>query len=327
MKAKILGTGRGLPDRVLTNEDLERMVDTSDEWITTRTGIKRRRIAAPEEALTDLAVPAARQALEMAGVDGSEVDLVICGTVTADMVFPAAATQIQDRIGARGAAAFDISAACTGFVYGLSIAQQFLENGGARTALIIGGEILSKFVDWTDRSTCVLFGDGAGAAVLRAEEEDDGRGVLGTVLHSDGCLGDLIYRPGGGSKHPPSKELDASNLNFIKMRGNETFRVAVRSMAEVSREMLAKAGLAAEDVRWFIPHQANLRIIDAVRDRLEVPEDRVYVNVQEYGNTSAASIPIALDELNRDGKLAAGDVVLFTAFGSGLTWGAGAVRW
>lgn len=327
MKAKILGTGRGVPDRVLTNEDLERMVDTSDEWITTRTGIKRRRIAAPEEALTDLAIPAARQALEMAGVDGSEVDLVICGTVTADMVFPAAATQIQDRIGARGAAAFDISAACTGFVYGLSIAQQFLENGGARTALILGGEILSKFVDWTDRSTCVLFGDGAGAAVLRAEEEDDGRGVLGTVLHSDGCLGDLIYRPGGGSKHPPSKELDASNLNFIKMRGNETFRVAVRSMAEVSREMLAKAGLAAEDVRWFIPHQANLRIIDAVRERLDVPEERVYVNVQEYGNTSAASIPIALDELNRNGKLASGDVVLFTAFGSGLTWGAGAVRW
>lgn len=327
MKAKILGTGRAVPDRVLTNEDLERMVDTSDEWITTRTGIKRRRIAAPEEALTDLAVPAARQALEMAGVDGSEVDLVICGTVTADMVFPAAATQIQDRIGARGAAAFDVSAACTGFVYGLSIAQQFLENGGARTALIVGGEVLSKFVDWTDRSTCVLFGDGAGAVVVRAEEEDDGRGVLGTVLHSDGCLGDLIYRPGGGSKHPPSKELDASNLNFIKMRGNETFRVAVRSMAAVSQEMLAKAGLAAEDVRWFIPHQANLRIIDAVRERLEVPEERVYVNVQEYGNTSAASIPIALDELNRDGKLATGDVVLFTAFGSGLTWGAGAVRW
>lgn len=327
MKAKILGTGRAVPDRVLTNEDLERMMDTSDEWITTRTGIKRRRIAAPEEALTDLAVPAARQALEMAGVDGSEVDLVICGTVTPDMTFPAAATQIQDRIGARGAAAFDISAACTGFVYGLSIAQQFLENGGARTALIIGGEILSKFVDWTDRSTAVLFGDGAGAVVVRAEEDDDGRGVLGTVLHSDGCLGDLIYRPGGGSKHPPSKELDASNLNFIKMRGNETFRVAVRSMAEVSREMLAKAGLAAEDVRWFIPHQANRRIIDAVRERLEVPEERVYVNVQEYGNTSAASIPIALDELNRDGKLATGDVVLFTAFGSGLTWGAGAVRW
>lgn len=327
MKAKILGTGRAVPDRVLTNEDLARMVDTSDEWITTRTGIKRRHIAAPEEALTDMAVPAARQALEMAGVDGSEVDLVICGTVTPDMMFPAAATQIQDRIGARGAAAFDISAACTGFVYGLSIAQQFLENGGARTALIIGGEILSKFVDWTDRSTCVLFGDGAGAVVVRAEEEDDGRGVLGTVLHSDGCLGDLIYRPGGGSKHPPSKELDASNLNFIKMRGNETFRVAVRSMAEVSREMLAKAGLAAEDVRWFIPHQANLRIIDAVRERLEVPEERVYVNVQEYGNTSAASIPIALDELNRNGKLEPDDVVLFTAFGSGLTWGAGAVRW
>lgn len=327
MKAKILGTGRAVPSRVLTNEDLARMVDTSDEWITTRTGIKRRYISAPEEALSDLAIPAAKQALEMAGIDGSEVDLVICATVTADMTFPAAATQVQDRIGARGAAAFDISAACTGFVYGLSIAQQFLENGGARTAVVIGGEVLSKFVDWTDRSTCVLFGDGAGAAVLQAVEDDEGRGLMGTVLHADGCLGDLIYRPGGGSKHPPSKDVDISNLNSIKMRGNETFRVAVRSMAEVSREMLEKAGLAAEDVRWFIPHQANKRIIDAVRERLEVPEERVYVNVQEYGNTSAASIPIALDELNRDGKLDPGDLVLFAAFGSGLTWGAGAVRW
>ncbi|MGH9379860.1 MAG: beta-ketoacyl-ACP synthase III [Thermoanaerobaculia bacterium] len=326
MKAKILGTGRAVPARVLTNQDLEHIVDTTDEWITTRTGIKRRYIAAPEEALTDLAVPASQQALEMAGVDGSEVDLVICATVTPDMTFPAAATQIQDRIGAKGAAAFDVSAACTGFIYALSIAQQFLENGGARTALIIGGEVLSKFIDWTDRSTCVLFGDGAGAAVLRAEEDGES-GVLGTVLHSDGCLGDLIYRPGGGSKHPPSKELDAGNLNFIKMRGNETFRVAVRSMAEVSREMLEKAGLAAEDVRWFIPHQANLRIIDAVRERLDVPEERVYVNVKDYGNTSAASIPIALDELNRNGKLDPGDLVLFAAFGAGLTWGAGAVRW
>jgi 3-oxoacyl-[acyl-carrier-protein] synthase-3 len=242
------------------------------------------------------------------------------------MTFPAAATQIQDRIGARRAAAFDVSAACTGFIYGLSIAQQFLENGAARTAVVVGGEILSKFVDWNDRGTCVLFGDGAGAAVLRAQE-DDGRGVLGTVLRSDGSLGELIHRPGGGSKHPPSKEVDASNLNFIKMRGNETFRVAVRSMAEVSQQMLAKADLQAEDVRWFIPHQANLRIIDAVGQRLAFPAERVYVNIQDYGNTSAASIPIALDELNRDGKLAAGDVVLFAAFGAGLTWGAGAVRW
>lgn len=325
MRARIVGTGKAVPEKVLTNQDLEKLVDTSDEWITTRTGIKRRHIAGPEQALSDFAIPAARQALEMAGMKGSEIDLVICATVTPDTTFPACSTQVQDQIGATGAAAFDISAACTGFIYGLSIAQQFIENGTAKSAVVIGGEILSKFVDWTDRGTCVLFGDGAGCAVLRAEEGESG--ILGTILHADGALGGLIHRPGGGSKHPPSQEPPDSDLNFIKMRGNETFKVAVRSLADVSNEMLEKTGLHPSDVRWFIPHQANLRIIDAVGQRLDIPEDRVYVNIQEYGNTSAASIPIALDELNRDGRIQSGDVVLFSAFGAGLTWGAGAVRW
>jgi 3-oxoacyl-[acyl-carrier-protein] synthase-3 len=325
MRARIVGTGSAVPENVLTNEDLEKIVDTTDEWITTRTGIKRRHIAAPEEALSDFAIPAALKALEMAGMDGSEVELVICGTVTPDTTFPATSTQVQDRIGADHAAAFDISAACTGFIYGLSIAQQYIENGAVRSALVIGGEILSKFVDWTDRATCVLFGDGAGCAVLRAEEGE--RGLLGTVIHADGSLGGLIHRPGGGSKHPPSQERSDSKLDFIKMRGNETFKVAVRSLAEVSDEMLDMVGLQPGDVRWFIPHQANLRIIQAVGQRLDIPDDRVYINIQEYGNTSAASIPIALDELNRHGRIDAGDIVLFSAFGAGLTWGAGAVRW
>jgi len=325
MRARIVGTGRAVPEKILTNQDLEKIVETSDEWITTRTGIKRRHIAAADEALSSFAIPATMNALESAGMAGSEIDMVICATVTPDTTFPATSTQIQDRIGADSAAAFDISAACTGFIYGLSIAQQFIENRSIGSAVVIGGEILSKFVDWSDRGTCVLFGDGAGAVVLRGEEGE--HGLLGTVIHADGSLGELIHRPGGGSRYPPSCDSDERNLNFIQMRGNETFKVAVRSLAEVSNEMLEKAGLRPTDVRWFIPHQANLRIIDAVGQRLDIPEDRIYVNIQEYGNTSAASIPIALDELNRDGRIDAGDVVLFSAFGAGLTWGAGVVRW
>jgi 3-oxoacyl-[acyl-carrier-protein] synthase-3 len=316
-----------VPEKVLTNQDLERLVATSDEWILSRTGIRERRIAADHEALSDFAVPAARRALEMAGVDGEEVELVICGTVCPDMPFPATANLIQSQIGAGRAASFDVAAACTGFVYGLGIADQFIRAGSVRTALVVGGEVLSKFVDWNDRSTCVLFGDGAGAMVLGAGEEDDGRGVLAVSLHTDGSLTDLIYRAGGGSKNPPSRDLAAGGLDFIKMRGNETFKIAVRSLVEVSDEVLERAGLAHEDVRWFVPHQANRRIIDAVGERLEVPEGRTYVNIDRYGNTSAASIPIALDELNRAGRIDPGDVVLFSAFGAGLTWGGAVVKW
>jgi len=326
IRGRITGTGRAVPQKVVTNADLEAFVDTTDEWIFTRTGIRERRVAAADESLSTFAVPAARAALDMAGVAGRDVDLVICATVTADMPFPATANLIQDRIGAAGAASFDLSAGCTGFVYALAVAQRFLESGAARTALVVGGEVLTKIMDWTDRTTCVLFGDGAGAVVLQATTEAD-RGVIGSALHSDGSLTDLICLPGGGSRHPVSPTLFDSRLAFIKMKGNETFKIAVRSLAEVSDEALTQCGLAHRDVTWFIPHQANRRIIDAVGQRLEVPAGHTYVNIERYGNTSAASIPIALDELNRDGRIQPGDILLFSAFGAGLTWGANVVRW
>jgi 3-oxoacyl-[acyl-carrier-protein] synthase-3 len=326
MRGAIVGTGRGVPEKKLTNADLEKMVDTSDEWILARTGIKERRVAAEGEALSDFAIPAAQSALEMAGVEGSEVDLVICATVCPDQVFPATSTVIQHAIGASDAAAFDVSAACTGFIYALGIAQRFIESGASKTAVVVGGEVLTKFVDWTDRQTCVLFGDGAGAVVLKAVEDEEA-GILSVSMHSDGSLGDLIFRPGGGSLNPPSVETTERGLDFIKMRGNETFKIAVRSLAEVSNQALEECDLEHEDVSWFIPHQANLRIINAVGQRLEIPDGRTYVNIERYGNTSAASIPIALDELNRDGKISSGDVLLFSAFGAGLTWGASVVRW
>ncbi|MDX1501711.1 MAG: beta-ketoacyl-ACP synthase III [Thermoanaerobaculia bacterium] len=323
-RAQIVGTGMAVPEKVLSNADLEKIVDTTDEWILARTGIRERRMAAEDEALSDFAIPAARRALEMAGVPGTEVQLVICATVTGDMTFPATAAAIQHAIGAPRATAFDLGAACTGFIYGLEIADQMIRGGSIDTAVVVGGEMLTKFVDWTDRRTCVLFGDGAGAVVLRATEED--RGVLAVSTYSDGSLGDLIYRPGGGSRHP-APDPSSNGLNFIQMRGNETFKIAVRSLAEVSDEVLTGCGLRHRDVDWFIPHQANRRIIDAVGKRLEVPEGRTYVNIERYGNTSAASIPIALDELVRSGQVASGNHLLFSAFGSGLTWGAGVVRW
>jgi 3-oxoacyl-[acyl-carrier-protein] synthase-3 len=326
MRARIVGTGRGLPEKILTNADLEALIDTNDEWITTRTGIKERRMAAEDESLSDFAVPAAQGALEMAGVDAADIDLVICATVTPDMYFPATATVIQHRIGASRAAGFDISAACTGFIFGMGIAKQFIESGAARNILVVGAEVLTKYIDWTDRGTCVLFGDGAGAVLMQAQDDDD-QGVLSVSMHSDGAYGDLIYRPGGGSLNPPSKAMYEQGLEYIKMKGNETFKVAVRSLAEVSNQALEECGLEHEDVSWFIPHQANMRIIKAVGQRLEIPDGRTYVNVQRYGNTSAASIPIALDELNREGKIDPGNVLLFSAFGSGLTWGASVVRW
>ena len=325
MKSRIVGTGRAVPEKVLTNADIEKIVDTTDEWIMARTGIKERRIAAENESLSTFAIPAAEQALEMAGIPGEDVDLVICATVCPDMFFPATATLIQNHIGARRAAAFDLSAACTGFVYALGVADSFIRSGSASTVVVVGGEVLSKFVDWTDRKTCVLFGDGAGAVVMKASDND--AGVLDVSMHSDGRLGDLIYRPGGGSLNPVSGSDYLEDLEFIKMKGNETFKVAVRSLVEVSDEALKRCGLEHADVAWFIPHQANRRIIDAVGQRLEIPDGRTYVNIERYGNTSAASIPIALDELNRDGKLEPGNILLFSAFGAGLTWGAGVVRW
>ena len=279
MRARIVGTGRGLPEKVLSNADLEVICDTNDEWITTRTGIKERRIAAEDESLSDFAVPAAEGALEMAGVDAADVDMVICATVSPDMYFPATATVIQHRIGASKAVGFDVSAACTGFIFGLGIAKQFIEGGAADNVIVVGGEILTKYLDWTDRATCVLFGDGAGAVLMQAH--DDGEtGVLSVSMHSDGAYGDLIYRPGGGSLNPPSQATLDQGLEYVKMRGNETFKIAVRSLVQVSNQALEECGLEHRDVSWFIPHQANMRIIDAVGRRLEIPDGRTYVNVQ-----------------------------------------------
>ena len=324
MRGRIVGTGRAVPEKVLSNDDLAKIVDTTDDWITSRTGIKERRQAAPDEALSSFAIPAARQALEMAGVAGEEVDLVICATVTGDMTFPATASLIQDAIGATKAPAFDLGAGCSGFIYALGVADQMIRAGGIRTAVIVGGEIITKIVDWEDRSTCVLFGDGAGAVVVRATDEEE-RGILGVVTHSDGSYAHLICRPGGGSLHPTTN--GGGKLDCIQMKGNETFKVAVRSLAGVSDEVLTSCGVAHEEIDWFIPHQANRRIIEAVGRRLRIPEGHTYVNIERYGNTSSASIPIALDELNRAGRIETGNHLLVSAFGAGLTWGAGLVRW
>lgn len=327
MGARIVGTGRSVPEKVLTNADLERIVDTTDEWITSRTGMKERHVAAEGEATSTFATNAARQALEMAGTDAADLDLIICGTVSPDMLFPATACLVQENLGARKAFAFDFSAGCSGFVYGLDIASQYLRTGAARKVLVVGGETLTRYIDWTDRSTCVLFGDGAAAVVLEASD-DAQQGVLATCLHSDGSLWDAIHMPGGGSLRPANDDkIIDERLPFIKMQGNTTFKTAVRALASVSNEALEKAGLDYSDVRWLIPHQANQRIIEAVGQRLAIDGDRVYSNVARYGNTSAASIPIALDELNRDGRIDPGDILLVSAFGAGLTWGAAVIRW
>ncbi len=332
-RVRIAGSGRSVPERILTNADLEQMVDTSNEWIIARTGIEERRVASDREYTSIFAVDAARKAMEMAGIEASEVDLIVISTVTPDMPFPATACLVQEEIGAKGATAFDLNAGCTGFIYGLSVGHQYVSSGAASTALVIGAESLTKYTDYEDRSTCVLFGDGAGAVVLRGDDlsgpsdENGIPGILSVAVHSDGSLAHLLEMPGGGSRNPPNRpETLEARLPFIRMLGNETFKVAVRTLAEVSGEVLADAGQRPEDVRWLIPHQANRRIIDAVGRRIDVPSDRVYVNVHRYGNTSAASIPIALDELNRNGRIAAGDLVLMAAFGAGLTWGAAAVR-
>jgi 3-oxoacyl-[acyl-carrier-protein] synthase-3 len=315
-----------VPPRLLTNADLTKLVNTTDEWILQRTGIHERHIVDPGVATSDLGKEAALKAIERAGLTPSDIGLVVVGTVTPDMMFPSTACLIQDKIGARHAWGFDISAACSAFTYALTTASQIVAAGAHDHALVVGADVMSSIIDYTDRATCVLFGDGAGAVLLEAQEDLE-RGVLSVALHSDGSLGDLIYRPGGGSLHPPGPESWASGLDFVKMRGNETFKLAVRSLVRVSNEALEECGLEHRDVSWFIPHQANLRIIDAVGQRLEVPEGRTYINIERYGNTSAASIPIALDELVRDGRIERGDVLLFSAFGSGLAWGAGVVRW
>jgi 3-oxoacyl-[acyl-carrier-protein] synthase-3 len=324
-RAVIAGTGAALPEKVVTNADLERMVDTSDEWITSRTGIRERRVAAENESMSVFAARAGTKALEAAGVDAAELDLVILATVTPDMPIPSTACIVQDLLGARNAAAFDLAAGCSGFLYGLTVAERFLASDQYRNVLLIGAEVLSKYVDWRDRATCVLFGDGAGAAVLRAGEAP--YGVLASVLRADGSLADYIQVPAGGTREPATARTVAEGRHFIKMKGNETFKMAVRSMEEASRQVLDRAGLRPEEIALCIPHQANRRIIDAVGARLGLRPDQVHVNIERVGNTSAASIPMALDEAARAGRLKPGDAVLLTAFGTGLTWGAAALRW
>jgi len=325
VRAGILGTGHSYPEGILTNADLEKTVETSDEWITSRTGIKQRRKAAPGEYTSQFAVRAARQAIERAGLDASEIDLIRCATVTPDQILPSTGCLIQAELGAHKAAAMDVVAACSGFLYGLTLANTMIQTGQSRNALVIGAEILTQYVDYSDRQTCVLFGDGAGAAVLGAVEGD--RGILASRIKSDGRYEEQLYSPGGGTRRPASAETLAAGDHFFKMKGNELFKVAVRSMADISREVLEEAGLTAEDVSLFIPHQANQRITDAVANKLNVDDARVYSNIAMHGNTSSASIPIALDECVEAGRIKKDDLVLLASFGGGVTWGGVLMRW
>jgi 3-oxoacyl-[acyl-carrier-protein] synthase-3 len=319
--ARITGTGSYLPEKVLTNADLERMVETTDEWITERTGIKERRVAAEDETTCDLGEAAARRAMEAAGVEADEIDLIVFATTTPDRVFPSTACLLQERLGIHGSPAFDIQAVCTGFVYALSVADKFIATGGVRNALVVGAETLSRITDWTDRSTCVLFADGAGAVVLSAAEEG---GILSTHLHADGAFKDLLTVPSGISS---GYDAVRAGEAFMHMKGNEVFKVAVNTLGSMVDETLAYNGLAKSDVDWLIPHQANIRIIQATARKLRLGMERVVVTVDRHGNTSAASIPLALDEAVRDGRIQRGERLLLEAFGGGFTWGAALIEY
>jgi 3-oxoacyl-[acyl-carrier-protein] synthase III len=325
IRAGILGTGSSYPEGILTNADLEKIVETSDEWITTRTGIKQRRKAAPGEYTSQFASRASQQAIEHAGIDANDLDLILCATVTPDQILPSTACLIQAQLGANKAAAMDIVAACSGFVYGITIAEPMIRSGQIKYALIIGAELLTRYVDYTDRSTCVLFGDGAGAAILGPVEGD--RGILAAKIRSDGRYEEQLYAPGGGTKGGFTAETIAHGDHFFKMKGNEVFKVAVRSMNDISRQVLCEAGLKTEDIDLFIPHQANQRITEAVANQLKVDMSRVYSNIARTGNTSSASIPICLDECVETNRIKPGDNVLMASFGGGFTWGAVAMRW
>jgi len=325
MRSQILGTGSYVPKQVLTNGDLEQLVDTSDAWIVERTGIRERRKVAAGEACSDLAVHAAQHALSAAHIQAAELDLIIVATCTGDSPLPSTASLIQYRLGAVRAAAFDISAACCGFVYALSIADAFVRSEHYRSVLVIGAEVMTSITDWTDRNTCVIFGDGAGAVVVGPTEED--RGLLSIHLHADGQLSDLICVPGGGSSVPASESMLAERLQFVKMRGNETFKIAVKTMEDAVREALASQSLTVADIDFLVPHQANMRILKAVGQRLGLSMDQVIINLDRFGNTSAASIPLALDEAVRAGQIQSGSLIVLAAFGAGLTWASGVIRW
>lgn len=326
-RAVVAGIGHGLPPTVLTNADLEKIVDTNDEWITQRTGIKERRVCrAPEEGSGSLALLAAREAMERSGLDPKDLDLILCGTVSGDYPWPSTACYVQDQIGAKEAGAFDVSAACAGFIYAVANASGMIEAGRARNCLVIGVDCLSKQVDWTDRSTCVLFGDGAGALVLQGEDDTD-RGVIETVLRSDGSGARFICIEVGGSKYPFSAEHSVGKKDKITMAGAETFRFAVNAMGDACLSVLEKAGMTPDQVDLFVPHQANLRIIEKAADRIGLPREKVFLNVQKYGNTSAGSVPLGLYEAEMEGRLKKGMVVLTVGFGAGLVWGANLIRW
>ena len=324
INAGILGMGHAYPEGVLTNADLEKIVETSDEWITSRTGIKQRHKAKENEYTSMFGTAAAKQALERAGLEPTDIDLIVCATTTPDQIMPSTGALIQAQLGATNAAGMDIFAACSGFIYGLTMVESMIRTGQLKYALVIGAEVLTKYVDYTDRTTCVIFGDGAGAAVVGPVEAP--KGILATKIRSDGRYEEQLYAPGGGTKLGTTHETIDNRMHFFKMKGNELFKVAVRSMADISAEMLEKAGYTVDDVKVVIPHQANQRITDAVASRLGVPEEKVYSNIAEHGNTSSASIPIAMDECIQSGRIKEGDLVLLTAFGGGVTWGASVIR-
>jgi 3-oxoacyl-[acyl-carrier-protein] synthase-3 len=323
-RSVILGTGSELPSKVVTNRDLEKMVDTSDEWITVRTGIKERRVLEEGKGNADMAFHAARRALDDAGMEAKDLDAIIMGTVSADYLMPSSACVLEDMLGARNAFSFDVGAACSGFLNALSVADSFIRSGKINNALVVGSDTLSRWLDWQDRATCILFGDGAGAAILGISE--NGSGILSTKLRTDGSYVKTLYVPAGGSLKPATPDTVKRNEHTITMNGKEVFKIAVRSMEEISRQALAEAGVGIEQVSLVIPHQANKRIIVALAERLGVPMEKVMMNLEKYGNTSAASIPVALDEARRQGRIKPGDVVLLNAFGAGFAWGAAVVK-
>jgi 3-oxoacyl-[acyl-carrier-protein] synthase III len=323
-RISITGIGTRAPERVMKNDELAQMVDTSDEWIIERTGIRERRVAAPDEAMSDLALPAAEAALEQAGVKSSALDLIVVATVTPDMFFPSTGAILADRLGAKDAAAYDLSAGCTGFVYAIAQAHGMVASGLVDHALVVGGDVLSRIVDWEDRSTCVLFGDGAGAVVL--ERVPDG-GFLGFELGADGSGGPQLYMPAGGSRTPATAETIAARQHFAKMNGREVFKFATRVLVDSAEKILDECDVSVDEVDVYVPHQANVRIIDYARKKLGIPEERTVVNVDRYGNTSSGSIPLALGDAKADGRLTAGEMVLMTGMGAGLTWGSALIEW
>ena len=322
----IAGTGSYVPERVVTNAELAKSVDTSDEWIVSRTGIKERRIAADDQFTSHLATNAAKKALEQAGMEGSELQLIIVATISPDTITPATACYVQHNLGATKAIAFDISAACSGFLYALKVAKRMISDGAYENALIIGAEKLSSFVNWEDRNTCILFGDGAGAAVLRRSKEGEGR-ILATEMGTNGAHTGILNIPGGGSACPTTPENAADKLAALSMSGREVFKLAVNAMKTASEAVIERANLSTDDIKLVIPHQANLRIIDAIADRLTIPNEKVFVNLEKYGNTSAAAVAIALDEAHRQGRFERGDKIVLVVFGAGLTWAATAIEW